>query len=783
MEQGVRGSANASNPNCYFWRFANSDRLLMDSSGNIAIGGSINTSYKVNINGAINANSLYVNGSLADLSKLPLLSATPGIATASKALITDSANALSDLNVLTIKGSNSGKSLIVQNDVATSAASMNFVSYFQAEVGVRGSSHATTPNCFFIRFGNGDRLLMDSTGNIAIGGSVVNSSYKMDVSGTFNCTTLSIGGTVADLSKLPLLSATPGIASPSKALITDSVNALSDLNVLTIKGSSSGKSLIVQNDVTTSAASMNFVSYFQCEVGVRGSSHATTPNCFFIRFGNGDRVLMDSTGNIAIGGSVNSSYKLDVNGALNCTSLTVAGSAITAASNVYSVTAGTTLSASNACDKYNLILRNGSTSSSTVNGIAFLSETDTAYSSVTPSAAIIASRVSSSTYAASALAFYTKFSSNASQTGSLSRRLYIDETSVSIGNTNGTGDFNILTGSPTILIGSGTGAYNNYQIGFSYAGSGSASNNLILKPQSAATNTLTLTGNQRVAIGLTDPASKFHVTGTSDNLYGSWIRTLEFWNDNSTPMKAGVIMYNEAGGSSNNGIAIGTYTNDPINFMVNGSTGMLFNTSKRLAVNRVSPEATIHSGGAVWADDAFHCKSNAANMAYYRWNWLQSNYPAIGNHVNSSTIRIGICDASYAWTGYAPVYGGAYTNGSDARIKKDITDCPYGLSTVLSMKPCKYTMIQDDSIHIGFIAQELKQVCPIPVSGDPNSPLHPETGLPPDPMGIDLSSLTAVLCKAIQEQNAMITALQTQIQDAIARIGILERKTKLMPVL
>ncbi|ETP00232.1 hypothetical protein F441_22351 [Phytophthora nicotianae CJ01A1] len=175
--------------------------------------------------------------------------------------------------------------------------------------------------------------------------------------------------------------------------------------------------------------------------------------------------------------------------------------------------------------------------------------------------------------------------------------------------------------------------------------------------------------------------------------------------------------------------------------MVNGSTGMLFNTSKRLAVNRVSPEATIHSGGAVWADDAFHCK------------------------------------------GYAPVFGGPYTNGSDARIKKDISDCPYGLSTVLAMKPRKYTLLQDETTHIGFIAQEIKQVCPIPVSGDPNSPLHPETGLPPDPMGIDLASLTAVLCKAIQEQNALITALQTQMQDAIARIGNLERKTKLMPAL
>ncbi|KUF87732.1 hypothetical protein AM588_10001612 [Phytophthora nicotianae] len=443
-EVGVRGSSNASNPNCFFIRYGNADRVLIDSSGNMSIGGAINSLYKLDISGGLNATSLYVNGSAADLSKLSLLSATPGTASASKALITDSLNNLTDLYTLTIKGSNTNKSLIIQNDTTSSSASLNIVSFYQMEQGVRGSANASNPNCYFWRFANSDRLLMDSSGNIAIGGSI-NPAYKVNITGALNATSLYVNGSLADLTKLPLLSTTAGIASPSKALITDSVNALSDLYSLTIKGSNSGKSLIIQNDVTTSAASMNFVSYFQCEVGVRGSSHATTPNCFFIRYGNSDRILMDSSGNVSIGGPVNTAYKLDINGSLNCASLTVAGSAITAASNVYSVTAGTTLSASNACDKYNLILRNASTSSSTVNGIAFLSETDTAYSSLTPSAAIVASRVSSSTYAASALAFYTKFSSNASQTGSLSRRLYIDETSISIGNTNGTGDFNILT--------------------------------------------------------------------------------------------------------------------------------------------------------------------------------------------------------------------------------------------------------------------------------------------------------------------------------------------------
>ncbi|KUF79890.1 hypothetical protein AM588_10000159 [Phytophthora nicotianae] len=236
--------------------------------------------------GELSCTSLKLNGSTVNLSKLDLLTAVPGTASSGKALITDGSNSLTDLSSLIIRGSNSSKSLVIQNDTASSSASINIVSFYQMEQGVRGSANASTPNCYFWRFANSDRLLMDSSGNIAIGGSI-NTSYKVNINGAINANSLYVNGSLADLSKLPLLSATPGIASPSKALITDSVNALSDLYSLTIKGSNSGKSLIVQNDVTTSAASMNFVSYFQAEVGVRGSSHATTPNCFFIRFGNG----------------------------------------------------------------------------------------------------------------------------------------------------------------------------------------------------------------------------------------------------------------------------------------------------------------------------------------------------------------------------------------------------------------------------------------------------------------------------------------------------------------
>jgi hypothetical protein len=54
--------------------------------------------------------------------------------------------------------------------------------------------------------------------------------------------------------------------------------------------------------------------------------------------------------------------------------------------------------------------------------------------------------------------------------------------------------------------------------------------------------------------------------------------------------------------------------------------------------------------------------------------------------------------------------------------------------------------------YIGFVAQELKEVIPEVVSGDPEKQL-----------GVDYGSLVAVAFKAIQEQQALITALTTRI--------------------
>ena len=57
-----------------------------------------------------------------------------------------------------------------------------------------------------------------------------------------------------------------------------------------------------------------------------------------------------------------------------------------------------------------------------------------------------------------------------------------------------------------------------------------------------------------------------------------------------------------------------------------------------------------------------------------------------------------------------------------------------------------------DGDYVGFVAQELQQIIPEVVSGNPERQL-----------GVDYGSLVAVAFKAIQEQQALITSLTARI--------------------
>jgi hypothetical protein len=101
---------------------------------------------------------------------------------------------------------------------------------------------------------------------------------------------------------------------------------------------------------------------------------------------------------------------------------------------------------------------------------------------------------------------------------------------------------------------------------------------------------------------------------------------------------------------------------------------------------------------------------------------------------------------------------GVWTNASDARLKKNITPLSYGLKEIMQLMPVAYDMKADQTKQVGFIAQDVQKIIPELVSGTEGDLSKGEN------LGMSYGNLTAILTKAIQEQQAMIEALQKEIE-------------------
>jgi hypothetical protein len=110
--------------------------------------------------------------------------------------------------------------------------------------------------------------------------------------------------------------------------------------------------------------------------------------------------------------------------------------------------------------------------------------------------------------------------------------------------------------------------------------------------------------------------------------------------------------------------------------------------------------------------------------------------------------------------------GGVVTKDTSTRLnKKDIVDTPYGLKEVLLMKPRLYKYIATDVPDLGFIAEEVHPIMPelCPMAPKSNYTKNPEdTELIPSFVYYD--RYTAVLTKAIQEQQELINQLKARIE-------------------
>jgi len=139
-------------------------------------------------------------------------------------------------------------------------------------------------------------------------------------------------------------------------------------------------------------------------------------------------------------------------------------------------------------------------------------------------------------------------------------------------------------------------------------------------------------------------------------------------------------------------------------------------------------------------------KGDATN--YYHWNFRSAN-------TNVGSIMTQASSTSYNTT-------------SDYRLKENVSLMAGALAKVLALKPVTYTWKVDGSAGQGFIAHELQAIVPDCVSGEKDA-VYEDGSI--KPQQIDTSFLVATLTAAIQEQQALITALQANITALKEKVG------------
>jgi hypothetical protein len=104
---------------------------------------------------------------------------------------------------------------------------------------------------------------------------------------------------------------------------------------------------------------------------------------------------------------------------------------------------------------------------------------------------------------------------------------------------------------------------------------------------------------------------------------------------------------------------------------------------------------------------------------------------------------------------------GAYTNGSDARIKDDISPIASGLDVVAKLRPVQFrykeSWSKDRFLQPGFIAQELQEA----LADQPYAEGVVHQG--PEYMSVSYQTLIPVLTKAVQELTAKLEAAEARI--------------------
>lgn len=276
--------------------------------------------------------------------------------------------------------------------------------------------------------------------------------------------------------------------------------------------------------------------------------------------------------------------------------------------------------------------------------------------------------------------------------------------------------------------------------------------------QSAGTTAITVDTAQNVGIGTTTPLAKTNIYNSSNN-FPLFVQGGSAANGGD----GGSIAFAVAVGSSIAGPSTAAAAIRSLNTYAgetNGQEGPLaFYTNQRTGANTYTglvERARIDASGNLLVG----ATSSGGNGVIISPETGGGNI-AIRSNITTSRINQYFINGN-GLVGNITTSGSStsYVTSSDYRLKDTIAPMTGALTKVALLKPVTYKWKVDGSDGQGFIAHELAEVEPGCVTGEKDAV---DADGNPRYQGIDTSFLVATLTAAIQEQQAIITALTARI--------------------
>ena len=268
----------------------------------------------------------------------------------------------------------------------------------------------------------------------------------------------------------------------------------------------------------------------------------------------------------------------------------------------------------------------------------------------------------------------------------------------------------------------------------------------VLQLQTANTTALTVDGSQNIGIGTSSPLRKFHVKGSGN--------TSQFESTSSS----GYVYIGDSASSVIDNQGIGTVGNN-LSFLAGGSERMRIDSSGNLLVGSTSlvnsslaniTQSANNGGLGVAATNAGFTATVILGSTSRTAN---ASFDFLGMYTSGTSTG----QFRVSGTGVIYAQNTSVQSISDQRLKENIRDSLDGLSVINALRPVRYDWKEgygnDKKNQLGFIAQEIESVFPEAV-GEWQINKDDETTY----KTVGPSSLIPVLVKAIQEQQALITA-------------------------